>query len=101
MNKRLAALIMAGMITATIMPWEAEASQLVNNSGIYMTGEDIEYTYAEGEYIVKNETLKEDSDADSAARKYVNPESVIHIGEEIWATLEFNNKSLMTNITKG
>lgn len=99
MNKRLAALIMAGMITATIMPWEAEASQLVNNSGIYMTGEDIEYTYAEGEYIVKNETLKEDSDADSAARKYVNPESVIHIGEEIWATLEFNNKSLMTNIT--
>ncbi|MEN8078179.1 NEAT domain-containing protein [Clostridioides difficile] len=98
MKKSILSLIIATSIITGYIPTSVEAETINNINILEEKNSDIKYK--NGSYIVKNKTLKEDSDKNSAARTYVNEESVIEISDDkITATIEFNNKKIMSNTT--
>lgn len=97
MKKRVIAMMLATSIGVGYLPLEVVASQ---KNSLEITSESNEKkSYIKGEYKVSNKVLKIDSDNDSAARKYVGEESNINISKDkITTTLDFNEKTLMSNI---
>ncbi len=95
MKKNTIALMIAASLMAGYMPVEVFAT---GNSEIESFSSENK-KYANGTYTVSNSTLKIDSDDQSSARKYVTEEGKIIISDEgIKATLEFTEKTIMTNI---
>ena len=95
MKKSVLTILLATTIFAGSLPYNAIAFEEGNNT-IIESYEDI--TYEKGVYTVKNETLKADEDKESAARKYVEPESIVEITDtEISTTLDFTDKNIMSN----
>lgn len=96
MKRNIVSLIIATTIITGVMPTTANA-ETVNSIDI-LKEENLNIKYKTGNYIVKNEILKEDVDKESAARNYISKESLIEITEEkITANLEFTNKKIMEN----
>ncbi len=96
MKRNIVSLIIATTIITGVMPTTANA-ETVNSIDI-LKEENLNIKYKTGNYIVKNEILKEDVDKESAARNYISKESLIEITEEkITANLEFINKKIMEN----
>lgn len=96
MKRNIVSLIIATTIITGVMPTTANA-ETVNSINI-LKEENLNIKYKTGNYIVKNEILKEDVDKESAARNYISKESLIEITEEkITANLEFTNKKIMEN----
>lgn len=96
MKRNIVLLIIATTIITGVMPTTANA-ETVNSIDI-LKEENLNIKYKTGNYIVKNEILKEDVDKESAARNYISKESLIEITEEkITANLEFTNKKIMEN----
>ena len=96
MKRNIVSLIIATTIITGVMPTTANA-ETVNSINI-LKEENLNIKYKTGNYIVKNEILKEDVDKESAARNYISKESLIEITEEkITAHLEFTNKKIMEN----
>lgn len=96
MKRNIVSLIIATTIITGVMPTTANA-ETVNSIDI-LKEENLNIKYKIGNYIVKNEILKEDVDKESAARNYISKESLIEITEEkITANLEFTNKKIMEN----
>ncbi len=96
MKRNIVSLIIATTIITGVMPTTANA-ETVNSINI-LKEENLNIKYKTGNYIVKNEILKEDVDKESAARNYISKESLIEITEEkITANLEFINKKIMEN----
>ncbi len=91
MKRNIVSLIIATTIITGVMPTTANA-ETVNSIDI-LKEENLNIKYKTGNYIVKNEILKEDVDKESAARNYISKESLIEITEEkITANLEFTNQ---------
>lgn len=96
MKKNAIALILAASLIGTYIPVEVFAT---GNSEIESFSERENKKYVNGTYTVANSTLRVDSDAESSARKYVTEESKVSISKDgIKATLEFTEKTIMTNI---
>lgn len=96
MKRNIVSLIIATTIITGVMLTTANA-ETVNSINI-LKEENLNIKYKTGNYIVKNEILKEDVDKESAARNYISKESLIEITEEkITANLEFTNKKIMEN----
>ncbi|WP_304421845.1 NEAT domain-containing protein [uncultured Clostridium sp.] len=96
MKRNIVSLIIATTIITGVMPTTANA-ETVNSINI-LKEENLNIKYKTGNYIVKNEILKEDVDKESAARNYISKESLIEITEEkITAHLEFTNKKILEN----
>lgn len=96
MKRNIVLLIIATTIITGVMLTTANA-ETVNSINI-LKEENLNIKYKTGNYIVKNEILKEDVDKESAARNYMSKESLIEITEEkITANLEFTNKKIMEN----
>ena len=73
MKKSILSLIIATSIITGYIPTSVGAETINNINILEEKSSDIKYK--NGSYIVKNKTLKEDSDKNSAARTYVNEES--------------------------
>lgn len=96
MKRNIVSLIIATTIITGVMLTTANA-ETVNSINI-LKEENLNIKCKTGNYIVKNEILKEDVDKESAARNYISKESLIEITEEkITANLEFTNKKIMEN----
>lgn len=96
MKRNILSLIIATIIIIGFIPTTTNA-ETINNINI-LKEESSDIKYQNGNYIVKNEILKEDIDKESAARNYIAKESLIEITEDkITASLEFTNKKIMEN----
>ncbi|WP_055070243.1 NEAT domain-containing protein [Clostridium massiliamazoniense] len=96
MKRKALAVILATTITVGYLPVETLASEGVE---IENTIEKRSKNYKEGTYTVENKVYKIDADSNSAARNYVDNQSIVKIsGNSITTTIDFTEKKLMSNI---
>lgn len=96
MKRKTLAVILATTIMMGYFPVETLASE---SAEIENTIEERSKNYKDGTYTVENKVYKIDADSNSAARNYVDNQSIVKIkGNSITTTIDFTEKKLMSNI---
>lgn len=96
MKRKTLALILATTIMVGYLPVDTLASE---RTEIENTIEERSEIYKDGTYTIENKVYKIDTDSNSAARNYVDNQSIVKInGNSITTTIDFTEKKLMSNI---
>lgn len=96
MKRKALAVILATTIMMGYLPVETLASEGVE---IENTIDERSKNYKDGTYKVENKVYKIDADSNSAARNYVDNQSIVKISRNsITTTIDFTEKKLMSNI---
>lgn len=96
MKRKTLAVILATTIMVGYLPVDTLASE---RTEIENTIEERSEIYKDGTYTIENKVYKIDADSNSAARNYVDNQSIVKInGNSITTTIDFTEKKLMSNI---
>lgn len=96
MKRKTLAVILATTIMVGYLPVDTLASE---RTEIENTIEERSEIYKDGTYTIENKVYKIDADSNSAARSYVDNQSIVKInGNSITTTIDFTEKKLMSNI---